>query len=117
VDLPRPSDAEVRIAPHLEPLRDPARQAPEREHHREHVGRDAHRLVDGAGTEVDVGVELAFGEVLVAQGDLLELAVDAEQVRRRSAIDQVLDDASRAAGCVRGPSSARSSRPDSGERK
>src|SRR3954454_2575350 len=46
VDLPRPRDLLLGIGEHLLPLREPARQSPEREEHREVVGRVAHRLVD-----------------------------------------------------------------------
>jgi hypothetical protein len=53
----------VRIAAHFHPLRDPARQAADREQHGEHVHRDAERLVDDARVEVDVRVELALDEV------------------------------------------------------
>src|SRR5262245_13409922 len=71
VDLARPTDARVGVLAHLEPVRDPAGQAPEREHHREHVHGDADRLVDHARVEVDVRVELALDEVLVLERDLL----------------------------------------------
>jgi hypothetical protein len=37
------------------------------------------RLVDQAGVEVDVGVELALDEVLVLERDLLQLLGDLEQ--------------------------------------
>src|SRR5262245_43080800 len=58
VDLARAADLRLRILDHLFPVRDPAGQAAEREHHREHVRRDAHRAVDDAAVEVDVRVEL-----------------------------------------------------------
>ncbi len=81
VDLARAPDLEVRVAVHLDPLRDPARQASDREQRREHVLRRADRVVDHARVEVDVRIELALDEVLVLQRDLLELLGDLEQLR------------------------------------
>ena len=63
----------------LEPVRQPARRAGDGEQHREHLDREAHGLVDEAGVEVDVGVELAADEVVVGQRDLFELERDVEQ--------------------------------------
>src|SRR3546814_20975215 len=57
VDLPRAADLELRVFLLLEPVRDPAGGAGDGEHHREHLGRDAQRLVDDAGVEVDVRVQ------------------------------------------------------------
>ena len=45
----------------------------------EHLRRELERLVDQAGVEVDVGVELALDEVLVLERDLLQLQRDLEQ--------------------------------------
>src|SRR5437763_4268508 len=73
VDLPRPRDLLLLVVHHLEPLGHPARGARDREHHREHLGGEAEGLVDEAGVEVDVRVELARGEVVVVHGVLLEL--------------------------------------------
>ena len=49
----------ARVVDHLEPLRDPAARAADREQHREHLHRHPERLVDQPGVEVDVRVELA----------------------------------------------------------
>ena len=57
VELLRAADLRLRVVVHLAPVRDPAGQAPDREQHGEHAGREAHRLVDDAGVEVDVRVE------------------------------------------------------------
>jgi hypothetical protein len=43
------------------------------------IDRHAERLVDQAGVEVDVRVELARDEVLVLERDLLELGRDVQQ--------------------------------------
>ena len=59
---------------------DPARQAPDREEHREHPGRKPHRLVDDPRVEVDVGVQLSLDEVVVGERELFELFGDVEQV-------------------------------------
>src|SRR5262245_47825886 len=71
VDLARARDPEVGIAPQLHPLRDPARHAPDHEHHRERLGRNAERLVDDARIEVDIGIQLAAHEIVVLERDLL----------------------------------------------
>src|SRR5699024_2015047 len=62
VDLARTSDLGLRVVDHLLPLGDPARQATDREQHREHLGGEADGLVDDAGVEVDVRVEAALDE-------------------------------------------------------
>src|SRR5688572_7014720 len=79
VDLLRPRDLLLRVEEHLFPLRDPAAGARNREQHREHGDREAHRLVDEAGIEVDVRVELARDEILVLERDALQLQRDVEQ--------------------------------------
>src|SRR5699024_4299680 len=56
VHLPRAADLGGRVVDHLPPLGDPARCAPDGEQRGEHVRREAHRLVDQAGVEVDVRV-------------------------------------------------------------
>src|SRR5262249_50652008 len=58
VDLTRARDLQVRILVLLHPLSHPARGARDGEDHRERVGRYSHRLIDQAGVEVDVRVEL-----------------------------------------------------------
>ena len=79
VDLPRPGDLLLGVEQHLFPLRDPAGGPRDGEQHREHLDREPHRLVDQAGVEVDVGVELARDEVVVLQRDPFELERDLEQ--------------------------------------
>src|SRR5215217_4174402 len=79
VDLPRASDLLLLVVDHLEPLRDPAARARDREEHREHADRHVQRLVDQPGVEVDVRIELALDEVVVLERDLLELQRDVEQ--------------------------------------
>src|SRR6187551_1975854 len=72
VELARAADLHLRVGDHLDPVRDPADRATDGEHHREHVERDAERLVDDAGVEIDVRIELALDEELVPEGDLLQ---------------------------------------------
>src|SRR5437867_1588457 len=79
IDLPRAGDLLVLVLQHLVPLGQPAGGARDREQHREHVHREPHGLVDQPGVEVDVGVELALDEVLVLEGDALQLEGDVEQ--------------------------------------
>src|SRR6185312_4401598 len=83
-DLTGAADPKVRIAAHFEPMRDPTRHATDGEHDGEHVLGDAECLVDDAGVEVDVRVELAAHEVVVLERDLLELHADLEQLARYS---------------------------------
>ncbi|MBG9885581.1 hypothetical protein ABE10_03050, partial [Bacillus toyonensis] len=63
----------------LTPLRQPAGEAADREQDREHARGEAHRLVDDARVEVDVRVEPALLEVVVGEGDLLELLREVEK--------------------------------------
>ena len=72
IELPRPANPLRRILDHFFPLRDPTDGAREGEQHREHGGREAHRLEDDARIEVDVRVELLLEEVFVVQRDALE---------------------------------------------
>ncbi len=64
---------------HLTPVRDPAGKPAQGKQHGEHPGREAEGPVDQAGIEVDVGVKLAFDEVVVGQRRLFELLGDAQQ--------------------------------------
>mmetsp|Transcript_15658 Transcript_15658/g.33941 ORF Transcript_15658/g.33941 Transcript_15658/m.33941 type:complete len:485 (-) Transcript_15658:399-1853(-) len=72
-DLAGAGDAEALLLHHLGPLGDPAGDAGEGEHAGEHVGGDADGAQHDARVEVHVGVELALDEVLVRQGDALQL--------------------------------------------
>src|SRR5829696_321010 len=65
IDLARAGDLLVGIVEHLFPLRDPPGGARDREQHREHLDREPHGLIDQAGIEVDVRIELARDEVFV----------------------------------------------------
>src|SRR5690349_18162564 len=58
VDLPRAGDLLIGIREHLLPLGDPPRRPRNREEHREHVDREADRLIDQPRIEIDVRVEL-----------------------------------------------------------
>src|SRR6185369_6726160 len=73
VELARTADLLVGVGDHLIPLRDPAYRSSEREQRREHVGREADRIEDHAGIEIDVRVELLLDEIIVADCDPLEL--------------------------------------------
>ena len=79
VDLLGPGDLLLLVVHQLAPLRQPAGRARDREQHREHLRRELQRLVDEAGVEVDVRVELALDEVLVLERDLLQLLGDLQQ--------------------------------------
>src|SRR5690606_11952857 len=60
VELAGAADPGHRVLDHLPPLGDPAGEAADREQHGEHVGGEAHGLVDHAGVEVDDRVELTL---------------------------------------------------------
>ena len=79
VDLAGPADLRGRVLDHLFPVRDPAGQAADGEHDREHVRGDAHRPVDDAAVEVDVRVQLALDEVRIRERRLLEAVGDVQQ--------------------------------------
>src|SRR5438552_3332672 len=79
VDLTRARDLLLLIFDHLVPLREPTRNARDREEHGEHVGGEAHRFVDEARVEVDVRVELARDEVVLGERDAFELERDVEK--------------------------------------
>src|SRR4029453_4405343 len=72
-------DLLMRILDHFLPLRNPADRAGNREKNGEHRGGKAHRLECDPGIEVDVGIELLLYEVVVVQGDPLELERDVQQ--------------------------------------
>src|SRR5712692_1110755 len=63
INLPRARDFLFRVEEHLFPLRDPARGARNRKQDGKHCHRESHRLIDEAGVEVYVGIELALDEV------------------------------------------------------
>src|SRR5690625_104435 len=76
VDLLRASDLLLLVIDQLEPLCEPAGRTRNSEQHGEHLRRELQRLVDEAGVEVDVRVELAGDEVLVLERHLLQLHGD-----------------------------------------
>src|SRR5579883_824908 len=78
-DLAGPGDLLLRVFDHLQPLRHPARRAGDGEQHREHLRRQPHRLIDDAGVEVHVWVELVGDEVVVFERDPLQLQRDVDQ--------------------------------------
>src|SRR5208282_4604702 len=59
VDLARPGNLLFGVEQHLHPLRDPARRARNGEKDGEHDDGEAHRLINEAGVEIDVGIEAA----------------------------------------------------------
>ena len=83
-------DAGVLFQVLLVPVRDPARQAADGEHDREHVHRDVQGAQDESGIEVHVGIELARQEIVVLERDLFEFLGDVqERVRDVQGAEQV----------------------------
>ena len=80
VDLARASNLGRRILDHLAVLGNPAGQAPDSEQRGEHLHPEAHGAVNQAGVEVDVRVEVTGDEVIIGQGDFLELGGEVEQL-------------------------------------
>src|SRR5580658_1680205 len=65
VYLARAGDFLLRVGGAFLPLGQPAGHAADREQDREHRDREAHRLVDDAGVEVHVRVQLVADEIVV----------------------------------------------------
>src|SRR5271169_2898529 len=78
IDLTRTRDLLVGIHHQFVPLRQPSRGARNGEQNGEHVGLESHRLVNDPGVEIDVGIQLASDEIVVAQGDALEFERDVD---------------------------------------
>ncbi len=53
-------------------MRNPAGQTAQREHHREHVGRNAQGAIDDAGVEIHVREQIALNEILIFEDNLLQ---------------------------------------------
>src|SRR3990172_9977576 len=79
IDLAWPGDLLLAIQKQLLPRRKPTGRARNREKHGEHLLRESHRLVNDAGIEVHIRVEFSLDEVLIFQGNPLELDRDVEQ--------------------------------------
>src|SRR5260370_7103803 len=69
VDLSWPRNFLLGVEEHLFPLGDPPGSARNREQDRKHGHRETHRLINEAGIEIHVGIEFAFDEVIVLEGD------------------------------------------------
>src|SRR5207245_11231955 len=97
IDLAGPRDLLLRVEEHLFPLGDPTGSARNSEQHGEHGHWEAHRLINEAGVEVHVGIELALDEVIILEGDAFALQSNFEQGilahKLEHFISDVLDDA------------------------
>src|SRR5712692_9801215 len=97
INLSRSRDFLFRVEEHLFPLRNPARRAWNRKQDRKHGHRESHRLINEAGVEVHVGIELALDEVFILESDAFafqgnfEKRILAHEVEHL--IGDVLDDA------------------------
>src|SRR6266508_1096967 len=72
-------DARRAVVNHLLPLRDPARQASQREHDREHFGWNSDRSIDDTAVEIDIRVELLLDEIWIVKSDFFELLGDVQE--------------------------------------
>src|SRR5260370_20999328 len=79
IELARAEDPGLRIGDHFVPVSDPPDGARHRKDRREHRRRQAQRAEDDAGIEVDIGIELALDEVVVLEGDALQLHCEVEE--------------------------------------
>src|SRR6267143_1646977 len=97
IDLPRARNFLLGVQEHLFPLRDPAGSARNREQNGKHGHRETHRLINEAGVEIHVGIELALDEVVVLESDALALESDFEEGvfahELEDFVSDVLDDA------------------------
>src|SRR6266481_370186 len=97
IDLPRARNFLLGVQEHLFPLRDPAGSARNREKNGKHGHRETHRLINEAGVEIHVGIELALDEVFVFESDALALQSDFEEGvlthELEDFVSDVLDDA------------------------
>ena len=76
--MPWPGDFLLRVGDHLFPLRQPAGRPGYREQDGEHLGLEAHGLIDDSRIEIDVGIELALNEIFIFERDLLQLQGDVQ---------------------------------------
>ena len=79
VPLHRSRDLLVAILQQFGVVREPTGHSRNREQHGEHLDGEAKRLVNQARVEVDVGVQLALHEVVVAKCGLFKFQCDVEQ--------------------------------------
>ena len=79
INLTRPIDATCFFVTLLTPVRQPAGQSSDGEHHGEHIGRNSHRTVQDTAVEIDVWIELAAHKIIVFQSHLFQVASDIKQ--------------------------------------
>src|SRR5712692_2718236 len=93
VDLAGAGNLLLGVEEHFFPLRNPPGSAWNREQHREHRHRETHRLVDEAGVEVHIGIELALYEVFVFEGDALTFESDFKERILAHEVENFIGDA------------------------
>src|SRR5947199_1858137 len=69
VNLPGPGNFLLGIQKHLFPLRDPPGSPRNREKNGENGHWEAHRLINEAGIEINVGVECPINKVIIIQNN------------------------------------------------
>ena len=69
----------MRIVHGFFPLGDPARQAADGEHYREHVGGDADGPQHDAAVEIHVGIEVVVDKIGIPERHLLEFLGDVQE--------------------------------------
>ncbi|KKM47172.1 hypothetical protein VT73_00825, partial [Rathayibacter toxicus] len=98
VELLRSTDSSLFIPGHLAPVRNPTREAANREQYGEHPRWKAHSLIDDPGIKVDVGIETPLLEIVVLKrnglafpSDIKERILDSEglQTPRRALLHQL----------------------------
>src|SRR5260370_3754041 len=103
VDLAWPRNFLLGIEEHLFPLRDPAGSARNREQNGKHGHRETHRLINQAGVEIHVGIELALDEVFIFEGDPFAFEGDFEERALAHQIENFVTNTLNDAGARIGP--------------
>src|SRR5262245_3044877 len=65
INLPWPGNFLLGIRQHFLPLSDPPGSTRDGKKHGKHLHRKSHRLVDNAGIEIDIRVELTFDKIVI----------------------------------------------------
>ena len=80
VMLPGSDDFVLRVIQELVPVGQPANSSGNHEEDREHIRRKTESLVNDSTVEINVGIELSFNEVRIAESNSLKFDGDLDQL-------------------------------------